>query len=217
MDWSPLAISIRVSLAATLIVFVVGIPIAWFVSRLTPGPKSLAQGLVTLPLVMPPTVLGYFLLVALGKFSVFGKLYFAIFHQNLVFTWQGAAVAASVASVPLLALQASVALAEVDRDVLDCARVFGASEWTLFWKVSLPMARNGVVAGAAIAFARSLGDFGATFMFAGSTPGKTQTMPLAIYNAWQIGDDHTVIAFAVISVVMALGFTLAASLVAARQ
>jgi len=219
MDWRPLAISIRVSLTATLIVFVIGIPIAWFVSRLRPGPKSLAQGLVTLPLVLPPTVLGYFLLVGMGKFSAFGRLFHELFGQDLVFTWQGAAVAASIASLPLLALQASVALAEVDSDVLDCARVYGASEWTVFWKISFPMARNGIAAGAAIAFARSLGDFGATYMFAGGTPGQTQTMPIAIYAAWQADapGDHTVAIFAAISIALALAFTLGASLLAARR
>jgi len=217
MDWRPLAISIKVSLTATLIVFVVGIPTAWLISRLRPGPKSLAQGLVSLPIVMPPTVLGYFLLVALGHLSAFGRLYYSIFGHDLVFTWQGAAVAASVASLPLLAVQASVALSEVDKDVLDCARVYGASELTVFWKISLPMARNGIAAGGAIAFARSLGDFGATLMVAGSIPGVTQTMPLAIYDSWQTGDNHTVAVFAAISVALALLFTLLASLFTVRK
>jgi molybdate transport system permease protein len=217
MDWRPLAISIRVSLTATLIVFAVGIPVAWLFSRLRPGPRSLAHGLISLPIVMPPTVLGYFLLVLLGRLSPIGRLFHSLFGYDLVFTWQGAAVAAAVSSLPLLAVQTSVALAAIDRDILDCARVYGASEPVIFWRISLPMASHGIAAGGALAFARALGDFGATLMVAGSIPGLTQTMPLAIYDAWQNGDNHTVLVFALISVALALAFTLVASLLAARQ
>lgn len=217
MDWSPLAISVKVSLTATLIVFVVGIPVAWLISRLRRGPRSLAQGLVSLPMVLPPTLVGYYLLVGLGNRSVFGHFWIGLFGHGLAFTWQGEALAASVASFPLLVIPAAVALADVDRDIADCARVFGASEWVVFWKISLPMARNGIAAGLAVAFARALGDFGATMMFAGDTPGRTQTMPLAIYDAWQSGQDHMVTALALVCVAMGIGFMLIATAFATRR
>jgi molybdate transport system permease protein len=211
MDWSPLSISIKVSLAATIVAVAVGLPIAHALSRRRFGGRALAQGVVNLPLVLPPTVLGYFLLVLLGRESIVGKLYESLFHQPLVFTWQGAAVAAAIASMPLLITQARVAFDSVDRDLEDSARVFGATELQVFWRVTMPLAERGVIAGIALSFARAMGDFGATLMVAGSIPGRTRTMPLAIYDALQTGDTRTVIAFVVIGSILTIVFTLAAS------
>jgi molybdate transport system permease protein len=207
MDWSPLTISLKVSLVATVLTILVGLPIAYLLAkRRFPG-RSLAIGFSSLPLVMPPTVLGYFLLVLLGRQGEIGHVYQALFHHQLVFTWQGAALAASVASSPLLISQARVSFESVDRSVEESCRVFGATELQTIWYVTLPLARRGVVAGIALSFARALGDFGATLMVAGSIPGRTRTMPLAIYDAIQTGDDRTVLTFVVIGSILALLFT----------
>ncbi len=211
MDWSPLTISIKVSLAATLLAIVIGVPVAYLLSRRRFQGRAFAQGMVNLPLVLPPTVLGYFLLVLFGRRSELGRAYEAVFHQSLVFTWQGAALAASIASLPLLITQARVAFESVNSDTLDSARVFGATETQAFFHITLPLARPGVTAGIALAFARAMGDFGATLMVAGSIPGVTRTMPLAIYDALQMGDSHTLVTFVVIGSVISFVFTIAAT------
>lgn len=211
MDWSPLTISLKVSLAATVLMIVIGLPIAFILGKKRFPGQSIAEGVVNLPLVMPPTVLGYFLLVLFGHYSPLGKAYQAVFHQPLVFTWEGAAVAAGIASMPLLITQARVAFASIDRDIEDSARVFGASEAQTFFYVTMPLASRGVIAGISLAFARAMGDFGATLMVAGSIPDRTRTMPLAIYDALQTGDNRTIIVFVTIACVITLLFSVLAS------
>ena len=215
MDWSPLGISIKTALLATTITVVIGIPAALLLSREWRG-KHLVSSLVILPLVLPPTVLGYFLLVLLGKRSPLGQWYEAIFHHTLVFTWQGAAVAASVASIPLMVTQAVVAFTSVGNEIQDAARIGGASELDVLRYITLPLARRGLLAGLTLSFARSLGDFGATLMVAGDIPGSTQTMPLAIYAALQTGDTKTVVTFVVIASAIAIAATLTAGYFAER-
>ena len=207
-DWSPLTISLRVSLTATLLSIAIGIPIAFALSRRRGRGTALAESVVTLPLVMPPTVLGYFLLVLFSRQHALGKLYEHLFKQSLVFTWQGAALAAAVAAMPLLIIQSQVAFESVSRDIEESARVAGATEAQIFLHIILPLARRGVVAGIALSFARALGDFGATLMVAGSTPGVTRTMPLAIYDALQNSDDKTMLTFVVITALITITFTL---------
>ena len=210
MDWSPLLISLKTAGLATLISVVLGLPIAYLLSLRWRG-KALAAGVVLLPLVLPPTVLGYFLLVFLGKRSPVGALYERVFHHSLVFTWQGAAVAASVASLPLMISQSTVAFSSVSRTITDAARVGGAGELQIIRHIVIPLARRGILAGITLAFARSLGDFGATLMVAGDIPDSTQTMPLAIYDAVQIGDNKTIIVFVAVSSILAITSTIAAS------
>jgi molybdate transport system permease protein len=202
MDWVPLVISLKTAALATAITVVVGIPASYFVSKNWRG-KHLIASLILLPLVLPPTVLGYFLLIVLGRRSVFGAAFESI--------WQGAAVAASVASMPLLMSQATVAFSSVSAEVIDAARVEGARERQIFNSIILPLARRGLLAGVALAFARSLGDFGATLMVAGDIPGSTQTMPLAIYDAVQSGDNKTVMVFVITASLLAIMATLTAS------
>jgi molybdate transport system permease protein len=209
MDWSPLAISIKTAGLATVITVVIGVPVGFLISRRFRG-KAFASGLVHLPLVLPPTVLGYFLLVVLGKRSEFGALYSSVFHQQLVFSWQGAAVAASIASMPLMITQAAVGFSTVGSDVTDAAKVDGASRLLILRYITLPLARRGLLAGLTLAFARSLGDFGATLMVAGDIPGSTQTMPLAIYDAVQTGDNRTVLVFVITASLMAIAATMTA-------
>lgn len=180
-----------------------GLPLAYPLARLRFPGRSLLEGLSLLPLVLPPTVLGYALLVGLGQRGELGQWLKRIGHP-LVFTWQGAVVAACVASLPLFVTQARIALAAVDPDVVGAARVDGAGFGQILRFVLLPLARPGLVAGTTLAFARALGDFGATLMVAGDTPGVTRTMPLAVYAALMEGNTHTAAVFAALSASLCL-------------
>jgi len=188
INWFPLWLSLRVAALATMISLVLGLWIAYLLANRAFRGKELLDAFVTLPLVLPPTVLGYYLLVALGRMSPVGHLYEWIFGQPLVFTWQAAVVASTFHAIPLLVKSARAALESVDRSYERAARNLGASEWRVFWRVTLPLARRAVVAASVLAFARALGDFGATLMIAGDIPGKTQTAALAIYDAVEGGD-----------------------------
>jgi molybdate transport system permease protein len=157
-------------------------------------------------------VLGYYLLVLFGRRSRLGAAYHFLTHSDLVFTWQGAAIAAMIASLPLLLRATQAAFAEVDDDLIAAARTMGASEWQTARYVLLPLARRGLAAGIGLAFARALGDFGATLMVAGDIPGVTRTMPLAVYNAVYSGDDHTALVFVGVLSVLCLLFTALVSL-----
>lgn len=183
IDWFPLWLSLRVAVIATAAASLIGIPAAyWLANREFKG-KDLVDAAVTLPLVLPPTVVGYYLLIVLGRESWFGRLYEGIFGEPLVFTWQAAVVAAILHSAPLLVKSTRAALESVDHAYERAARTLGAPEWKVFWQVTLPLARRPVLAAAALAFARSLGDFGVTIMVAGNIPGRTQTIAVAIYDA----------------------------------
>jgi molybdate transport system permease protein len=183
IDWFPLWLSLRVAVVSTAIAFAAGLWIAYLLANREFRGKEVLDAAVTLPLVLPPTVLGYYLLVVIGRASPIGHLWEAIFGSPLVFTWKAAVVAAVIHSLPLLVKSARAALESVDRSYERAARTLGASEWRLFWRVTLPLSRRSIFAATAIAFARSLGEFGATLMIAGNIPGRTQTMALAIYDA----------------------------------
>jgi molybdate transport system permease protein len=190
VDWFPLFLSLRVAALSTLFVAVIGTSLAYLLShRSFPG-KNLLESVVTLPLVLPPTVLGYYLLVAVGRSSPFGRVYESIFRHPLVFTWQAAVVAAVLHSAPIYIKAARAVLEEVDYRYEWAAQGFGASEWRTFWKITLPLARRGLSSLAALAFARSLGDFGVTIMVAGNIPGQTQTLSVAIYDAVESGNGE---------------------------
>ena len=198
MDWFPLWLSLRVAGWATVFSILLGLPLALLLARTRFPGRGLLEGLTLLPLVLPPTVLGYALLVGLGSRGRLGQWLLRIGHP-LVFTWQGAVVAACVVSLPLFVTQARVALAAVDPDVLNAARTDGAGPGSILRFILLPLARRGLIAGVTLAFARALGDFGATLMVAGDTPGQTQTLPLALYDAVQSGDGHTATLLALLS------------------
>lgn len=195
MDWSPLWISLRVATCATLLCLLVGVPIGYVLGRCQPRARPLWEGATLLPLILPPTVLGYYLLVAFGIRSPLGRLYRQLTGGDLVFSWQGAAVAASIVGLPLLARSAQAAFAALDEELISAARSLGASEFQIFRFVIVPLARRGLIAGTALAFARSLGEFGATLMVAGAIPGRTLTMPIAIYEANDKGDIQTALIF----------------------
>lgn len=188
-DVFPLLLSLRVAFLATAVSFGLGLAIAWWLSRYDFRGKDLVESLVMLPLVLPPTVLGYYLLVAIGRQSFIGQALQKTLHVSLVFTWQGAVVAASVASLPLFIRSAQASLEGIDRNLINVARTLGQSELRIFWRVSLPLAWRGILSGVVLAFTRALGDFGTTLMVAGNIPGRTQTIPIAIYDAVLTGNQ----------------------------
>jgi len=188
IDWFPLWLSLRVATISTAVALVVGLWLAWLLANRQFRGKEILDAAITLPLVLPPTVLGYYLLVLLGLASPVGKLYEWIFGGPLVFSWQAAVVAALFHSTPLLVKSARAAFESVDRSFERAARNLGASEPRLFWRVTLPLARRSILAAGALAFARSLGDFGVTLMIAGNIPGRTQTVAIAIYDAVEAGN-----------------------------
>ncbi len=187
VDWFPLWLSLRVAAISTLLALLAGLWCAYWLANREFRGKELLDSLVTLPLVLPPTVLGYYLLIVLGRESGLGRLYESITGGPLVFTWQAAVVAAFVHSAPLLIKSSRAALESVDRTYEWAARNLGAPEWQVFWRVTLPLARRPIAAAAALAFARAMGDFGITIMIAGNIPGRTQTMATAIYDAVESG------------------------------
>lgn len=190
IDWYPLWLSLRVAALATLLVLFLGTAIAYTLARQNFRGKELLDSILTLPLVLPPTVLGYYLLVLLGRVSPFGKAYEFVFGQPLVFTWQAAVVAAVVHSAPLYIKAARAAIEAVDQRYEHAARSLGASPWRTFFFITLPLIGNQVAALAGLSFARSLGDFGVTIMLAGNIPGRTQTLSVAIYDAVESGNGH---------------------------
>ncbi len=190
IDWFPLWLSLRVAGLATLVVVTLGTFLAYLLSHKDFRGKGLLDAMVTLPLVLPPTVLGYYLLVVLGHGSPFGKVYESLVGHPLVFTWQAAVVAAVVHSAPIYVKAARAVLEAVDYRYEWAARSLGAGEWRTFRHITLPMAGTGLGSLAALSFARSLGDFGVTIMIAGNIPGRTQTLSVAIYDAVESGDGH---------------------------
>jgi molybdate transport system permease protein len=204
IDWFPLALSLRVALIATALVVLVGVALGWLLARRRFFGREMLDAIVTLPLVLPPTVLGYYLLVLLGRGSLIGRAIEAITGQHLVFTWKGAVVAAAIGALPLVVKTSRAAIASVDADLEDAARTLGQSEWRVFRRVTLPLASRGIVAAAMLAFARALGDFGATLMVAGNIPGRTQTAAIAIYDATQSGRDDYALTLVVILSAVAL-------------
>jgi molybdate transport system permease protein len=204
IDWFPLWLSLRVATISTAVALVVGLWLAWLLANRQFRGKEILDAAITLPLVLPPTVLGYYLLVLLGRASPVGKLYEWAFGGPLVFSWQAAVVAALFHSTPLLVKSARAAFESVDRSFERAARNLGASELRLFWRVTLPLARRSILAAGALAFARSLGDFGVTLMIAGNIPGRTQTVAIAIYDAVEAGNGAAARVLVVIVSVIAL-------------
>jgi molybdate transport system permease protein len=188
IDWFPLWLSLRVAVLSTLMALGVGLWLAYLLANRSFRGKEVVDALVTLPLVLPPTVLGYYLLILIGRSSGFGWAWESVFGSPLVFTWKAAVIAALLHSLPLLVKSARAALESVDRSYERAARNLGASEWRLFWKVTFPLAHRPILAATALAYARSLGDFGVTLMVAGNIPGRTQTVAVAIYDAVEAGN-----------------------------
>lgn len=188
---SALWLSLRVSCLATVVDALVGIPLAYCLAKRRFWGRQALDVLVTLPLVLPPTVTGYYLIVLLGRRGVLGAPLYAWTGWSVAFTWYAAVIAASVMALPLLVRAARAAIEAVNPELERAARVLGRSEWQTALEVTLPLARRGIVAGLVLAFARALGEFGATLMLAGNIPGRTATAPLAIYTAVTAGETGT--------------------------
>jgi len=186
-----LGLSLKVALWATLIDLVLGIGFGYLLARGRFPGRDVLDALLTLPMVMPPTVLGYYLLVLIGRNGPIGHWLQQHFGINLIFTWQGAVIAAAVVAFPLVLKGSRSAFEAIDVQLEQAARVLGVPPLGVFLRVSLPLAWRGVLAGTLLAFARSMGEFGATLMVAGSIPGKTQTLSIAVYEAVQAGQDDT--------------------------
>ena len=189
MEWQPLWLSLEVSIAATLIALVVGVALGALLARPKLPARDLWDALLTAPMVLPPTVLGYFLLVSLGRSSAIGRLFEQLLGGPIVFSFLGAVIAATVGSLPLVIKASRAALEQLDPSVVFAARTLGASPARAFWQIQLPLAARGIAAGCVLAFARALGDFGATLMVAGNIPHQTRTAALAIYDAIEAGRD----------------------------
>ncbi|PYM09078.1 MAG: molybdate ABC transporter permease subunit [Candidatus Rokuibacteriota bacterium] len=185
---SAVWLSMRVAVFATAINALIGIPLAWVLARHRFRGRGLVDLLVTLPLVLPPTVTGYYLIVLLGRRGWLGAPLYAVTGWSIAFTWYAAIVAATIMAMPLMVRTARAAIESVNLDYEKAAYTLGRSEWSAALEVTLPLARKGLLAGLVLAFARALGEFGATLMLAGNIPGKTQTLPLAIYTAVQTGE-----------------------------
>ncbi|WP_207211685.1 molybdate ABC transporter permease subunit [Anaerostipes caccae] len=201
---SPLWISLKVALPATIFTFVLGICAARTVVKLKHG-QAVIDGLFTLPLVLPPTVVGFFLLLAFGKNSLVGQ-FFSQFGFSFIFSWQGAVIASTVVSFPLMYRTVRGAFEQINPEYLYAARTLGMTERKIFRKIMLPLAWPGILAGTILSFTRALGEFGATIMIAGNIPGKTQTMSVAVYTAVQAGDRES--AFLWVMIIVCFSFVM---------
>ena len=201
---SPLWLTLKVAALATVLALILGVAAARALGRRNGIVRDAAESLLTLPLVLPPTVLGYYLLVVLGRNGAIGGWLHATFGISLIFTWQGAVIAAAIAAFPLILRAARAAFRDVDPQLERAASTLGANATAVFFRVSLPLAWRGIAAGALLAFARAMGEFGATLMVAGSLPGRTQTLSIAIYNAVMAGDDAGAQALVLVSLVVAV-------------
>ncbi len=210
MDLRPVWLSFQVSVSATALTLCLGLPLAWALARRRFPGRELLEGVVVLPLVLPPTVLGYYLLLLIGTRGPIGRALGSL-GIELAFTWRAAVLAAAVGSIALLVKAAQAGFESVDHRLEQAARTLGRSEWSIFWSISLPLAWRSVFAGTVLAFCRALGDFGITLMVAGSIPGLTQTMPLAIYDHVQANEMHDanvmalIAAASVIALLMGVG------------
>lgn len=189
IDWSPLWISLHTAAATITIVFFIGVIIAWWVERLqSQSLKIFVDAVITLPMVLPPTVAGFFLLYFFGNNRFLGQLIYQLTGIKIAFSWLATVLAAAVISLPLMYRSARGALSQVDKGMLEAARSLGMTEWRIFWRIHLPNALPGIIAGGLLAFARGLGEFGATAMIAGNIAGRTRTLPIAVYSAVAAGD-----------------------------
>ncbi|MEQ6354641.1 molybdate ABC transporter permease subunit [Lysinibacillus sp. M3] len=202
--WSPLKLSVEIALVSGIIVIVTGILFGkWMAKRNFKG-KLFLETVLLLPLVLPPTVIGFLLIIIFGKNSVLGNLITWFFNQPVMFTWWAAVIASTVVAFPLMYQSAKTGFESVDEDIENAARVDGAKEWQVFFFISIPLALKSIVSGGILSFTRALGEFGATLMFAGNLPGKTQTTPLAIYMA--IGSGNMSLAWSWVICMIGISF-----------
>ncbi|MDA7417183.1 molybdate ABC transporter permease subunit [Xenophilus arseniciresistens] len=186
---SPLWLTLKVALLATALAGMLGIGLGWWMARRRFAGHAVLDAALLLPMVLPPTVVGYYLIVLVGRQGPLGRWLESSFGITLLFTWQGAVLASAVVALPLIYKAARAAFEDTDIRLAQAARTLGAREWEVFFRISLPLALRGIGAGLALTFARAMGEFGATLMIAGNLPGRTQTLSVAVYSAVQAGDD----------------------------
>lgn len=208
INLSPLFISIKVAFIAAFITFFIGIAVSYLVACYNGKFKGLIDGILTLPLILPPTVVGFFLLVIFGKNGPIGRILLQ-FNKTVIFSINGAIIAATVVSFPMMYRTSRSAFEQIDKNIIYAARTLGLSEFKIFYKIAVPLAFPGIIGGLVLSFARAIGEFGATLMIAGNIPGRTQTMPLAIFFAVEGNDMKTalfwvliIIAFSLISILI---------------
>jgi molybdate transport system permease protein len=205
MDWSPILISMKTASLSILITFFLGILAAWLVVSLkNEAVRVILDGLLTLPLVLPPTVAGFFLLYIFGVKRPVGAFFIEHFGLKIAFSWGATVIAAVVMSFPLMYRSAKGAFEQVDPNLIAAARTLGMNEWKIFWRVLLANATPGVVSGGVLAFARGLGEFGATAMIAGNIAGKTRTLPMAVYSEVAAGNMES--AYQYVAIIVAIAF-----------
>ncbi len=189
--FSILALSLKIAFIATIFSFILGLFFAYFLNKKKIPGKNIWETILILPMILPPSITGYMLLITFGKRGFIGKFLLENFDVQIVFTWVGAVIAACIVSLPLMYQNAKGAIISIDPIYENAARTLGSSEWKIFYSIILPLAYPGIISGAVLAFARAMGEFGATLMIAGNIPGKTQTVPVAIYFAVESGDMDT--------------------------
>jgi molybdate transport system permease protein len=203
MDWFPLGLSLRVAVLATILTAIVGVPAAWLLARRHFAGRDLISATLLTPLVLPPTVLGYYLLMIIGRRGVVGRMLEAR-GIELAFTWRAAVLAAAVGSFALLIKTAQAGFESIDKRLEQAAQTLGHSDWSIFWTISVPLAWRSILAGTVLAFCKALGDFGITLMVAGDIPGRTQTLPLAIYDHVQSNQLQQANTLALVSVTIVI-------------
>lgn len=216
-DWFPLWLSLRVAATATVIASVAGVGVAYLLAKGRFRGRGLLEAIVTVPIVLPPTVLGYYLLTTLGVNSPIGRAWEDLFGSPLVFTPTAAVIAASISALPFVVRAGRAAIEDVDPRLEAALRVAGHPEWRVASIVTLPVARRGLLAGIALGFARALGDFGATVMVAGNIPGRTQTLPISVYDSVQAGDGSAARTGALILAGIAVVVLLAVTSLSSRR
>lgn len=201
MDFSPLWISLKTAFVATIITSIIGVFVSYKMANYKGKARGILDGVFTLPLILPPTVIGFFLLLICGKNGVIGKIFMA-FDKNIIFTWSATVISATVVAFPMMYRTCRSAFEQIDKNMILAARTLGLSEIKIFFKIAVPLAWPGIIGGLVLSFARALGEFGATLMIAGNIPGRTQTMPIAIFFAVESGDMDKALLWVLIIVVI---------------
>ena len=210
-DWFPLLLSLKVAAVATLLALVGGTALGWLFARVRFFGSGVLEAVLMLPLVLPPTVIGYGILVAMGRRGPIGAWLREHFDYTVIFSWHGAVLASAVVALPLVLKSAGAAFAGVDRTVEAAARTLRQSPWSVFVRVTLPLAWPGLLAGTLLAFARAMGEFGASLMVAGSIPQQTQTLSMAIYDAVQAGRNDTALVLVIVTSVLSIAVLVASN------
>jgi molybdate transport system permease protein len=209
IDWHPVWLTLRVAAVATALALLAGVALGWVFSRCRFFGRSVLEAVFMLPLVLPPTVLGYYILIAMGRNSPLGQFLREHFDYTVIFSWHGAVIASAIVALPLVLRSASAAFSGVDRTLEAAAMTLGQGPLSVFLRITLPLASRGILAGGMLAFARAMGEFGATLMVAGNIPGQTQTLSMAVYDAAQAGNDQLALVLVTITSLLCVAILVA--------